>query len=388
MLIRYVVSGFSRTVTVRLKADTTSTHGRVRAAMFAAAAGFVVAAVSLTAQQKPKTVNDGVFTADQAQRGKSGYDGVCARCHGVPLTGSQGNGPALKGSAFLAHWDKDTLGGLYTKIRDTMPLGGPGTLTDDVKLQILAYLLQQNGFPAGKADLPGDVNGLDEIGVQARGVWDGIFTTAQADAGKQSSGRCQGCHGPELTGTERAPTLKGTAFLANWEDGSVNRLFLKVRDTMPPCNTDSLSPETKLNIVAHLLRENGFPPGAGELTMNADALDSLQITKKGDQAGAPNFALVQVVGCLERDQLAGWTLTEASEPVVTRDNTPSPAALKAAEAKPLGRQIFGLVSVDSATKSGALNGRKVEARGLLYRDGTYADLNLTSIRSLESDCKK
>ena len=95
------------------------------AAVVAATAGLTIAAASLTAQQKPKNVRDGVFTADQALRGKSGYDGVCARCHGVPLTGSQGNGPALKGPAFLAHWDKDTLGSLYTKIRDTMPQGNP-----------------------------------------------------------------------------------------------------------------------------------------------------------------------------------------------------------------------------------------------------------------------
>jgi S-disulfanyl-L-cysteine oxidoreductase SoxD len=359
---------------------------RLRAAALAVAAGLTIAAASLSAQQKPQTVGAGVFTADQALRGKSGYDGVCARCHGVPLTGSQGNGPPLKGAAFLAHWDKDTLGSLFTKIRDTMPQGAPGTLTDEVKLQILAYVLQQNGFPAGASDLPADVNALEAIAIEPRGVWDGIFTAAQADAGRQSSARCQGCHGPELAGTDRAPALKGPSFLANWEDGSVNRLFVKIRETMPPGNTDSLPPETKLNIVAHLLRENGFPAGTSELTMNAEALDSLQIAKKGAAAGAPNFALVQVVGCLTRDQLAGWTLTEASEPVVTRDNTPSAAALKAAEAKPLGRETFGLVSVDAATKSGSFNGRKVEARGLLYRDGAYADLNVTSIKPLSPDC--
>ena len=361
---------------------------RFAAVLLAATVGFTLAVVSTAAQQKPKTINDGVFTVDQALRGKSGYDGVCARCHGVPLTGSQGNGPALKGAVFLGHWDKDTLGSLYTKIRDTMPLGAPGTLTDDVKLQILAYVLQQNGFPAGTNALPATAAAHDEIGIQQRGVWDGIFTVAQADAGKQSAGRCQGCHGADLNGTDRAPALKGAAFLANWEDGSVNRLFLKIRDTMPPGNTDAFSPEVKLNIVAHLLRENGFPAGSTELTANADVLDALQITKKEAAAGAPNFALVQVVGCLVRDQLAGWTLTEASEPVVTRDNTPSPAALKAAEAKPLGRETFGLVSVDAATKSGAFNGRKVEARGLLYREGSFADLNLTSLKPLASECSQ
>jgi len=374
------------------------------AAVVTVTAVLAMAGASLTAQQKSKTLSDGVFSADQALRGKSGYDGVCARCHGVPLTGSQGNGPTLKGPAFLAHWDKDTLGSLYTKIRDTMPQGSPGTLTDDVKLQILAYVLQQNGFPAGTSDLPGDVGALEEVAIQQRGVWDGIFTAAQADAGKQSVARCQGCHGPELNGTDRAPALKGPAFLTNWEDGSVNRLFVKVRDTMPPGNTDSLPPETKLNIVAHLLRENGFPAGTSELTPNAEALDALQITKKGADAGVPNFALVQVVGCLTPNQSAGqavgktggegvgermtWTLTNASEPAVTRDSTPTAAALKSAEAKPLGHQTFGLVSVDAATKSGAVNGRKVEARGLLYRDGAYADLNLTSIKPVSSDCTK
>ena len=341
---------------------------------------------SLTAQAGVKNVRDGVFTSDQALRGKSGYDGVCARCHGMPLTGSQGNGPALKGPAFLAHWDKDTLGSLFTKIRDTMPLNDAGTLTDEVKLQILAYLLEQNGFPAGKTDLPGDVNALEEFGIQQRGVWDGVFTAAQADRGRQPAARCQGCHGPQFGGTDRAPALKGPAFLANWENGSINRLFVKVRDTMPPSNSDSIAPDTKLDIVAFLLRENGFPSGTTELSTNADTLDGLQIVKQDADGGAPNFSLVQIVGCLTPDAASGWKLTNATEPVATRDNAPGAAALKSAEAKALGKQTVGLVSVDGSAKSGQMNGQKVEARGLLYRDGTYADLNLTSLRTIASSC--
>jgi mono/diheme cytochrome c family protein len=267
-----------------------------------------------------------------------------------------------------------------------MPLNDAGTLTDEVKLQILAYLLEQNGFPAGTSELPGDVNALEEIGIQQRGVWDGIFTAAQADRGREPAARCQGCHGPQLAGTDRAPALKGAGFLANWENGSVNRLFVKVRDTMPPGNTDSIAPDTKLDIVAFLLRENGFPTGASELSTNAEALDSLQIVKQGADSGAPNFSLVQVVGCLTPAAPGNWTLTNATEPAVTRDNVPSPAALKSAEAKALGKQTFGLVSVDRTAKSGQLNGQKVEARGLLYRDGAYADLNLTSLRTLAPTC--
>jgi mono/diheme cytochrome c family protein len=350
-------------------------------------AASVVSTIPTTAQTAAKNVRDGVFTSDQALRGKSGYDGVCARCHGVPLTGSEGNGPTLKGPAFLAHWDKDTLGSLYTKIRDTMPLNGAGTLTDEVKLQILTYVLEQNDFPAGKTELPGDLNALEEIGIQQRGVWDGIFTSAQAERGSGSSTRCRTCHGPELAGTDRAPALKGNAFLSNWEDGSVNRLFAKIRDTMPPGNTDQITPDVKLDIVAFLLRENGFPSGTSQLASNADALDSLQIVKKGaDGAGPANFSLVQVVGCLSQSRPGEWTLTSASDPVATREDKPSAAALKNAEAKALGKQTFGLVSVDASAKNGGLDGSKVEARGLLYREGAYADLNLTSIRSIATTC--
>ena len=108
--------------------------------------------------------------------------------------------------------------------------------------------------------------------------------------------------------------------------------------------------------------------------------------KQGADTGAPNFALVQVVGCFTPDAASGWKLTNATEPAVTRDNVPTPAALKSAEGKALGRQTFGLVSVEAAARTGTLNGQKVEARGLLYRDGSYADLNLTSLKAVGSRC--
>ncbi len=333
----------------------------------------------------------GLFTSEQASHGKSSFDGVCARCHGAQLTGGTDGGPALKGSTFLSHWDGDTLASLFVKIRDTMPRNTPGTISDEVKIEILAYLLQQNGFPAGNAALKIDLPALDEVRLTRKGVWDGVFTSAQAERGKEAAERvrCTGCHGNELGGTERAPALKGPAFLANWEDGSVNRLFTKIRDTMPPSNTDQLPAASKLDVVAFLLRANGFPAGSVELTSEAEALDSIQIVKRGGEgAGAPNFALVQVIGCLAGDGGRGWTLTDATEPVVTRDDAPTAAALRNAESKPLGRQTLQLVSVAASLKPESLKGAKVEARGLLYREPAYADLNLTSLKAVASSCQK
>jgi cytochrome c553 len=357
----------------------------------ALAMGTLVAQQNVTPGQPggSKKVWDGVFTSEQAVRGKAGYEGVCARCHGVPLTGGGADeGPALKGSGFLSHWHNDTLASLYTKIRDTMPRTTPGTISDEVKVEILAYLLQQNGFPPGTAELTRDLPTLDSVRIVQRGVWDGIFTAAQADRGQTAAaqGRCTGCHGTELGGTDRAPGLKGPAFLANWEDGSVNRLFAKIRDTMPPSNTDQLAAATKLDVVAFILRENGFPAGSVELPSGGDALDTIQIVNNAvDACGAPNFELVQVVGCLSGDASNGWTLTNAAEPVVTRDEVASATALRNAESKGLGNRTLHLVSVGSL-KMDAMKGHKIDARGLLYRESAYADLNVTSLQTLAPTC--
>ena len=345
--------------------------------------------VRSTAQQPAGSVWNGIFSVQQASRGKASYDGVCARCHGAQLMGGADGGPTLKGSSFLGHWTGDTLASLYVKIRDTMPRNTPGTISEEVKIEILAYLLQQNGFPAGGTELKVELAALDEVRVTQKGVWDGVFTAAQADRGKTAAGqgRCTGCHGLELGGTDRAPALKGTAFLADWEDGTVNRLFAKVRDTMPLGNTYMLTPAAKLEVVAFLLRENGFPAGSVEQPADTDALDNIRIVReRTDNAAAPNFALVQVIGCLARDSGGAWTLTNATEPSVTRDDAPTPAALKSAASRPLGRQTLRLVSVVASLKPESLKGERVEARGLLYRDPAGADLNLTSLSTVTSTC--
>ena len=128
--------------------------------------------------------------------------------------------------------------------------------------------------------------------------------------------------------------------------------------------------------------------GATILGSTAGCFVLYVIARKGGDAGAPNFALVQVVGCLTSDTSTGYRLTNATEPVVTRENAPTAAAIKNAETKALGRQTFSLVSIDASVSGGALDGHKVEARGLLYRDGAYADLNLTSLKNVAAACTK
>jgi hypothetical protein len=72
--------------------------------------------------------------------------------------------------------------------------------------------------------------------------------------------------------------------------------------------------------------------------------------------------------------------------VLTRDEEPSAAALRTAQAKTLGAQSFTLVSV-VPFKPDTHAGQKMEARGLLYRDDKDARLNLTSLQVLNNTCQ-
>jgi hypothetical protein len=44
-----------------------------------------------------------------------------------------------------------------------MPLDHPGSLSDEVNTTILAFIMQENGFPAGSRDLPADMAVMDII---------------------------------------------------------------------------------------------------------------------------------------------------------------------------------------------------------------------------------
>jgi mono/diheme cytochrome c family protein len=105
------------------------------------------------ADKAVRTVWDGVYSAAQADRGQSDYGWYCGKCHGEDLTAS---GNVLRGGKFMDHWREDNLKSLFSTLRDTMPRGAPRSLDDDEYLDIVAYLLQVNAFPAGSDPLTAD----------------------------------------------------------------------------------------------------------------------------------------------------------------------------------------------------------------------------------------
>jgi S-disulfanyl-L-cysteine oxidoreductase SoxD len=124
--------------------------------VMALAGGFVGSGLSVAGLAQPttdsRTIWDGVYSTDQAQRGRQQYVASCAGCHREDLSGD-GVTPGLADEGFIEHWDKETVEDLFKRIKTTMPANGPGSLADADYLDVVAFLLKENGFPSGPSEL-------------------------------------------------------------------------------------------------------------------------------------------------------------------------------------------------------------------------------------------
>ena len=117
-----------------------------------AGAGLLAQATGSGAPAGDRTVWDGVYTAGQAERGRQAYEASCGRCHGVDLQGRADN-RALVGDRFWQDWGEDSLGTMFSVVQKTMPRGASGSLSEQTYLDIVAYVLEKNAYPAGAAEL-------------------------------------------------------------------------------------------------------------------------------------------------------------------------------------------------------------------------------------------
>src|SRR5688572_15755125 len=136
-----------------------------RTVFLIAAVAFVSGTIALRAQAPRPRIWQGVYTAAQAERGRAAYTTSCLRCHNPDLSGDRG--PALKGERFMTSWGGGSVTRLFEKIRDTMPPFATSTLDDQAKLDVVAFILQTNGFPAAERQLA--LSELDGIQILAQG---------------------------------------------------------------------------------------------------------------------------------------------------------------------------------------------------------------------------
>jgi mono/diheme cytochrome c family protein len=96
-----------------------------------------------------QTVKSGIYSKEQAERGKAVYDKICVACHTFKPSEKSKDNPDLGGDAFLTKWDQKTLHELATVIYTTMPNDGSAVIDEAQTMDVVAYILQQNNFPAG-----------------------------------------------------------------------------------------------------------------------------------------------------------------------------------------------------------------------------------------------
>ena len=65
-------------------------------------------------------------------------------------------GAPLRGTYFRSKWGNGSVANLYAYTKNRMPPDRPGALSDKVYTDLVAYLLQVNGYESGGRELPAD----------------------------------------------------------------------------------------------------------------------------------------------------------------------------------------------------------------------------------------
>lgn len=122
-----------------------------------AAAGLFVFSSILVVFAQERSIADGVYTSEQAARGKREYTQQCAACHASNLMGGE-MAPSLVGDGFVGGWSGETLWTLADYTNVTMPQDAPGRLSAQSLNDVLAFILASNDYPAGTDELALDLN--------------------------------------------------------------------------------------------------------------------------------------------------------------------------------------------------------------------------------------
>jgi mono/diheme cytochrome c family protein len=315
------------------------------------AAGFTVHGKAQSAAPNGKG-SRGYYVKEQATRGKIAYEKNCGKCHLETLKGScagedvsdatryvcasVGNAPPLIGENFLRRWY--TVGDLFSRVRGSMPLDHKDSLSEDENVNIVAYLLQQNGLSAGSDPLKADLNAMKRMVMRSSnagkspgatvkepfndlGISEGYYTEAQAKrGGAYFQASCGVCHTTQVGGIVGVTTVPNGIGGANylmpdsarrgWDWGpsqhrlhvlagdkeflqlssmsgpgrpqrydTVADLFNKVRSTQPPDFIAGLSVQEYLDIVAYIVQQNGFPAGNQELGSDLNQMRNMSLEK-------------------------------------------------------------------------------------------------------------
>jgi mono/diheme cytochrome c family protein len=209
-----------------------------------------------------------------------------------------------------------------------------------------------------------------------RTVWDGVYTDAQAErASATFSSSCARCH---TLGADGNRPLSGEKFWEGYTQKSVTDLLTFVSKNMPNGQGGTLPGPAYNDLVALILKSNGFPPGTTELA--PESVANVAIIPKDGPGELPANTLVRVVGCLAPKSGSDWTLTSATDPERTEKTT-----VGAEDAtRALGTRTTALKFVLGRLDQHV--GKRMSVTGLLLGKGGADGINVSTVSRVGETC--
>jgi sugar lactone lactonase YvrE len=197
-------------------------------------------------------------------------------------------------------------------------------------------------------------------------VWDGVYTTAQADRGaKAYTASCTFCHGAGLEGTGEAPGLVGAQFRSDFDGLTVGDLFDRTRTSMPQDAPNSLSAETYADILAYIFKTNGFPAGQKELDHRTPYLKAIAFIATNPHPGAASSPAAS-----EQSGASGEARAQRSEPGVGSEPRLNRARRRPAPTPPADLDALTAANKASGVLSSSASDRRnaPDSQGNPYRE--------------------
>ncbi|MBT3396164.1 MAG: hypothetical protein HN423_03160 [Alphaproteobacteria bacterium] len=126
---------------------------------------FGVGSVTSASLAQEITTAQGAYTEAQALRGLELFNYNCVHCHGPEMDGDGFFIPAIGGLDFRNYWKGRTAQDIFQFVDEFMPFDQPGELDAQTYVDVIAYIMQFSGYPAGEIELPLDREGLARVKV-------------------------------------------------------------------------------------------------------------------------------------------------------------------------------------------------------------------------------
>src|SRR5690606_8587792 len=104
----------------------------------------------------PTSLTDGAYVATQAESGAVIFEERCSSCHNADFYKN-----------VFRTWRGQPLLYLFEQVMSSMPADNPGSLMDNEYEDVMAYILQITGFPAGDTRLEYASGMMGDVAIEA-----------------------------------------------------------------------------------------------------------------------------------------------------------------------------------------------------------------------------